>query len=193
MKAQGVQFTYIGNHDVVNFINTEIVQRRRLIDLLQEDADLIRWAHAAGLNIKNRLDTTDLSTTLTLRRALKDAYLAKIDKLPAPRKALAILNQHLANHATHLVLQYNKQAHEYELVPAHATLTIPVFLAHLAYAGTKLLASPQAKQLKRCKNTCCVLIFLDTSGGQKRRWCRMETCGNRAKVATHYRNHLPQQ
>jgi hypothetical protein len=33
----------------------------------------------------------------------------------------------------------------------------------------------------------CSLLFVDTSRSGRRRWCSMERCGNRAKVAAHRR------
>jgi predicted RNA-binding Zn ribbon-like protein len=40
--------------------------------------------------------------------------------------------------------------------------------------------------LRRCANhDTCVLMFLDTSRSHTRRWCSMELCGNRSKVAAH--------
>ncbi len=190
MKSEVTPFVFVGNNIAIDFVNTEIMSRGVLIDLLQDDEDLVQWAHEAGLNLKNRLNATDLPATLELRQALRVICLARIDRLPAPRKALAILNQHLANHSTHQALKCDKDNNEYALIPAQDALTIPVLLANLAYEGAKLLASPQAAQLKHCSNAECVLIFKDTSRGQKRRWCSMDLCGNRAKVATHYRNNL---
>ncbi|WP_455218306.1 CGNR zinc finger domain-containing protein, partial [Kaarinaea lacus] len=65
-----------------------------------------------------------------------------------------------------------------------------VFLANLAYQGATLLSSAQAEHLKRCNNPDCVLLFVDTSRTQQRKWCSMDTCGNRAKVAKHYRKQV---
>jgi predicted RNA-binding Zn ribbon-like protein len=40
--------------------------------------------------------------------------------------------------------------------------------------------------VRRCSNPACPLLFLDTSKSGRRRWCSMQTCGNRSKVAAHY-------
>jgi predicted RNA-binding Zn ribbon-like protein len=39
--------------------------------------------------------------------------------------------------------------------------------------------------LHACAATDCGMIFLDNSQGGRRRWCSMDTCGNRAKAASH--------
>lgn len=183
---------FIGNNVAVDFINTEIVSHGDLVDLLRDDADLVRWTQGANLTIQSPLHPADLKQALALRAVLKTLYTATMDNLPIPPDALATLNQHLLKHCPRQVLRFNKREGGYILEPTQAPLSIPVLLAHLAYEGAKLLASPQATRLKHCGNPDCVLIFLDTSRSQKRRWCSMETCGNRAKVATHYRNRLSQ-
>ncbi|WP_126454455.1 CGNR zinc finger domain-containing protein [Sulfuriflexus mobilis] len=192
MNMQDRPFVFIGNNVAVDFINTEIVSHGDLIDLLRDGADLVRWAQGASLSIQSPLRPTDFKKALGLRAVLKTLYAAMIDKLPAPPEALTALNQHLSRHCSREVLRFNKRESGYTLEPTQGPLSMPVLLAHLAYEGAKLLASPQATRLKHCGNPDCVLIFLDTSRSQKRRWCSMETCGNRAKVATHYRNSLSQ-
>ncbi|MFI9004602.1 CGNR zinc finger domain-containing protein [Streptomyces sp. NPDC053541] len=42
------------------------------------------------------------------------------------------------------------------------------------------LAERQGDRLVRCR---CAGLFLDTSRGASRRWCSMNTCGNRVKKA----------
>jgi predicted RNA-binding Zn ribbon-like protein len=41
--------------------------------------------------------------------------------------------------------------------------------------------------IKKCENPQCILYFYDTSKNRKRRWCSMNLCGNRLKVAAHYK------
>jgi predicted RNA-binding Zn ribbon-like protein len=47
-----------------------------------------------------------------------------------------------------------------------------------------LLLSNQLEQLKQCGE--CGWLFYDTSRNQSRRWCDMNSCGNRAKARRHY-------
>jgi predicted RNA-binding Zn ribbon-like protein len=190
MIIEDSQFEFIGNNLAVDFTNTEIVSGGTLTEMLRSNTDLVQWAQEAGFPIKRRLNPGDLSDALTLRWALKEAFESRIDERPAKRKALTIINQHLAHHGTHTVLQVSQSGRDYELVPHEACSTVTALLATLAYEGAQLLASSQADRLKRCGNANCVLIFVDTSRTQKRRWCSMETCGNRAKAAKHYRKHV---
>lgn len=53
-----------------------------------------------------------------------------------------------------------------------------------ALATGALLAGPRRAQVSVCGR--CSWLFLDTSPSRRRRWCSMETCGNRAKAARHH-------
>jgi predicted RNA-binding Zn ribbon-like protein len=190
MQPDDSQFVFIGNNPAVDFTNTEIVGRGELRDLLQRDADLARWAQEAGFNIGSRLNPGDLSAARELRAALKAVFQTRIDGQSAGKKALAAINRHLAHHCTQEVLRTTGDGVGFELAPSGAALSVSALLASLAHEGARLLASPQAEQLRHCGNPDCVLIFVDTSRSHRRRWCSMDTCGNRAKVAKHYRRHL---
>lgn len=41
-------------------------------------------------------------------------------------------------------------------------------------------------RLKLCPGDDCGWLFIDETKNARRRWCSMETCGNRAKAARHY-------
>lgn len=43
----------------------------------------------------------------------------------------------------------------------------------------------RVERLRKCANSKCMFMFIDTSG--RRKWCSMQKCGNRAKVTRHLR------
>lgn len=55
-------------------------------------------------------------------------------------------------------------------------------LAIIAIEVMGLLNSKYVEYIKKCNNHTCSLLFVDTSKNHSRRWCSMETCGNRTKV-----------
>lgn len=188
MQDTAPPFDFIGNNPAVDFTNTEVVVHGALVDRLRQAADLAQWANEAGFRLDRRLKAADLADAHALRAALKALFQARIDRQPPGRKALAVINSHLAKHCPHRVLRARGGA-DYELAESDDALSVSALLARLALEGAQLLASPRAEQLRRCSNPACVLTFVDTSRSRKRRWCSMETCGNRAKVARHYRTH----
>ncbi|MBZ5718935.1 MAG: CGNR zinc finger domain-containing protein [Acidobacteriia bacterium] len=56
-------------------------------------------------------------------------------------------------------------------------------LAPLARAAAMLFATVDRKRVRKCDQ--CVLHFHDTSKKGTRRWCSMQLCGNRLKVAAY--------
>lgn len=62
-------------------------------------------------------------------------------------------------------------------------------LRPVAYSALELLTSARLTRVKTCPGTRCGWIFLDESPNARRRWCSMETCGNRAKARRFYRAH----
>jgi predicted RNA-binding Zn ribbon-like protein len=57
--------------------------------------------------------------------------------------------------------------------------------APLAHSAAKLFAEADRSRVRMCGQ--CVLHFYDTSKKGTRRWCSMQLCGNRLKVAAYAR------
>ncbi len=186
MKKSHSPFLFIGNNLAVDFTNTEIILNGENVDLLNNKSDLAQWIKDANLteDIK-RPSTADFTDALELRAALKNTLNHKIAGTTGQRSAITVINKYLAHYPSKQVLHESDK--EFSLEPAQASLTTTMLLARIAYAGASLLSSPQVKYLKRCSNSECILLFVDTSRSRQRRWCSMDTCGNRSKVATHYK------
>jgi predicted RNA-binding Zn ribbon-like protein len=67
-----------------------------------------------------------------------------------------------------------------------AAPTIPVLLAPVLWSAADLLTYADNRRLRRCANEECLWLFMDHSKGGTRRWCDMNSCGNRAKAKRHY-------
>jgi predicted RNA-binding Zn ribbon-like protein len=60
------------------------------------------------------------------------------------------------------------------------------FRGPVVKAATDLLIGGDLTRLKRCSTPDCQWLFLDTSKNKSRRWCDMQSCGNRAKAKRYY-------
>jgi predicted RNA-binding Zn ribbon-like protein len=56
-----------------------------------------------------------------------------------------------------------------------------VVLGPIAASAMGVLTAADRARLKQCPGHHCGWLFLDTTKNNKRRWCDMEVCGNRAK------------
>ena len=52
-----------------------------------------------------------------------------------------------------------------------------------------LVTTPDVSRLRECEAPDCNWLFLDRSRGGRRKWCDMNTCGNRAKARRYYERH----
>ncbi len=57
----------------------------------------------------------------------------------------------------------------------------------VVWSAADLLVSQRADDVHGCADRRCGWLFLDASRSKPRRWCSMESCGNRAKARRHYR------
>jgi predicted RNA-binding Zn ribbon-like protein len=63
---------------------------------------------------------------------------------------------------------------------------VAALTATLARAAIDFLTGPQRERLRACAAPRCVRYFVKAHGRQE--WCK-PSCGNRARVARHYRRH----
>ena len=65
-------------------------------------------------------------------------------------------------------------------------ITAPSILAPVLWPAADLLLKGDPARIRQCANEKCRWVFLDTSKAGARRWCTMNSCGNRAKAHRHY-------
>jgi predicted RNA-binding Zn ribbon-like protein len=66
---------------------------------------------------------------------------------------------------------------------------LEAILYRIVKSAADLLVSSQLQRLRICADPECGWLFLDFSRNHSRRWCSMESCGNRAKARRFYRRH----
>jgi len=187
MNILDKKFALLGNNLAIDFVNTQVIQNGELVDMLGVPADINHWAQQVGYSLTSDITIDDLAAVKILREGLKKLFLATIEGTKPSKDELVILNCYLEEHRTHQQLEINPETGELRLAVNHNKAHLSSLLANIAYEGAQLLASTQVSYVKSCSNPECVLLFLDTSRTKRRRWCSMDTCGNRAKVAKHYR------
>jgi predicted RNA-binding Zn ribbon-like protein len=65
-------------------------------------------------------------------------------------------------------------------------LNAAALLAPVLWSAGDLIVSPERGRLRHCLNDQCGWLFMDDSKNGSRRWCSMQSCGNRAKAHRHY-------
>jgi predicted RNA-binding Zn ribbon-like protein len=199
------EFLILGNDPALDLLNTTPVLATGPVDLLSDYAGLTRWLSAAGLATASasaalaerwqatRNGTMALAEAKHLREDLRNFLVAYRSGTTVRDKWIETLNSVLSRGPAYQSIQWNSKSRRFIRLRTHQDggAVTPIIL--IAEAITALLAEKDLTLIKKCGNPACVLWFYDTSKNHTRRWCSMDLCGNRAKVAAHYHRHANSQ
>jgi predicted RNA-binding Zn ribbon-like protein len=188
-------FLFIGNHLALNFLNTKPVLDGAPLEFLPDAKAFGRWLVAAGLatptRVKSAMQKWRESSTADrfvkeLRRFREEARAAvlRIEAGSVPAESfVAEVNHLLAKHPRRSILVREGRSLVRKF-PFEADRPED-FWALIAEAFASLLAETDHSRMRKCES--CVVHFLDTSKKGSRRWCSMNICGNKVKVASYQR------
>lgn len=184
------QTSLVGEPLAVDLVNTRTATTDRLATLdelrswLAQQAD--RFGDAAPADVV-ALDAADLAAVRDLREAVADAlaHLRRGD--PPPVAAVERIND--AQRAAPAIREVTAHGRSVTVVPVRSGPPGARLVAALAEAAADLLASEDVGRLRECAADDCVMLFV--AANPRRRWCTPDICGNRARVARHYRRHKP--
>jgi predicted RNA-binding Zn ribbon-like protein len=186
----------IGGHPALDFVNS--VEGRGSETTLNYLADydrLARWCARVGLiaprdgtRVRQQAKRHPMIAArvwreaMALREGLNDVFRALVRSDDPPKPAVAVLNAAIERAFGNRRLQpTNPGAIAWMWNPANAGLEIVTWEIALSAAGLMTDADRRAR-IRICANGPCDWMFLDTSRGGRRRWCRMGVCGNVSKV-----------
>jgi len=188
-------FLFVANKPILDLLNTKPVLADGPTELLPDVRALERWLIASGIVISPRTKaivrgwrhSTEaaafLKQLMAFRERLRDAVV-RIENGSSPTDAfLAEVNSLLFQHPRHTSLHKRdgKVVREPLFEPSNPTdLWAPII-----DATADLLAETESSRIRKCES--CVVHFFDTSKKGSRRWCSMNICGNRLKVAAYQR------
>ena len=188
-------FLFLGNQLALDFVNTRPVQNGEPMELLADFTALLRWFQAADL-LSSREATRlrqqwgqsvearrVLAEARALREALRKEILAWEDGDAIHHSAVTELNRLMAKHPMRTRLRGNGKGSSMELY--FSPQQPEDLLAPLAHSAAMLFTGVDRARVRKCDQ--CVLHFFDISRKGTRRWCSMQLCGNRLKVAAYAR------
>lgn len=189
MAETSPSFDLVGGHIALDFVNTVMVEGRRLVDRVSTPEELTSWVAVSDLGtsygVPTAIDDELHAQLVSLRTGLKACFDAVCADEPVPDESMLVVNDALRSDPGSEL--YSTPDGELARRPA-VDLSVDASALRwvVADAAADLLAGEQAARLRRCANhDTCVLVFLDTSRSRNRRWCSMDLCGNRSKVAAY--------
>ncbi len=150
------------------------------VERLPDTRSLARWLRAAGLvthAVRIAPNRSDLEGARALREALARSAQALIDGAELGAADIAVVNAAAADLACGAPL-LDRDGRERWTTAAPLRFA----LARIAADGIAIFSN-RRERLTRCELDGCGAFLLSRARGEARRWCSMETCGNRAKVA----------
>ena len=196
MTAAAGPFELSGGALCLDFANTWGDRRRPESDRLRSYPSLLAFASQAAL--LGRREATILARHAHRAPTVAEGALASARRLrdvlyrlfaaqargrrPAPAD-LAAVNAALQEALPHLRLTRRGAGYSWGWDDG-GELAAP--LHPIARSAAELLTSEELARVRECDGATCSWLFLDQSRNRSRRWCSMQSCGNRAKAKRHY-------
>ena len=192
-------FDFDSGHLALDYANTKKKYASQTpVEKLNSYADLIAWGEEAGLvspesaprlrllamqQPEDALNNYHFATQF--REALYHIFSNRYANVLLAPADLGILNSVVQDAMAHLQLtQVDGEIHwQWDTGMDGVNL----ILWPVARAAADLLTTSKASLVRECESDRgCSYLFIDQSKNHSRRWCSMESCGNRAKARRHY-------
>jgi predicted RNA-binding Zn ribbon-like protein len=191
-------FLLVAKNPAIDFANTVVDLGGNPAGTLRSWDDLLAFLEATGTappegialyREKAQHLSRDCAATFSIALKLRDALRSILESLAtggdARPDAVEIVNQVLSADSGYNRLVRSRRG--WQLARVRETDGTINLLFPIARAAADIVTDAATAGIRKCSNPACLLYFRDRSG--RRRWCSMAICGNRAKVAAHWRRH----
>lgn len=188
-------FLFVANRPILDFLNTKPVLEDGPTELLADPHALERWLIASGMATSSQTKSllrswrnspeavVFLKNLIAFRERLRSAV-ARIESGSLPADSfLKEVNSLLLQYPRHISV--HRRDGKILRGTLFETRKPSDFWAPIIDATADLLSEVESSRLRKCES--CVVHFFDTSKKGSRRWCSMNICGNKLKVAAYQR------
>ncbi|MEV0521988.1 CGNR zinc finger domain-containing protein [Streptomyces sp. NPDC050439] len=168
----------LGRVLATSFTATLTERRGDPVERIPAPHRLVDWLAVSGLAV-NSCTTAQLELARKLRESIHAAATAAALQDPLPASAVQVINDCSAlGRAAAILTPEGKR--RWQLSSASR---VEDALSVIAADAVSILAGERDGKLALCASPTCQAAFFDTSQSRTRRWCDMNTCGNRQKKA----------
>ncbi len=168
----------LGTVLATSFTATLTERRGDSVERIPVPQRLADWLAVSGLAVESCTDE-QLELARELRESIHAAATAAALQDPLPADAVEIINARSAQGRASAVLTPDGKR-RWQLNPATA---VEDALGVIAADAISIISGERDGKLALCASPTCRAAFFDTSQSRTRRWCDMNTCGNRQKKA----------
>ncbi|GGY15333.1 MULTISPECIES: CGNR zinc finger domain-containing protein [Streptomyces] len=139
---------------------------------------LVDWLSVSGLAVES-CTAQQLERAWELRESIHAAATAAARRDPLPVSAVQVINEHSTEGRAAAILtpDGDRQWRLGSASPVEDALGV------VAADAIDIITGERDGRLALCASPTCQAAFFDTSRSRTRRWCEMNTCGNREKKA----------
>ena len=156
------------------------------MDLLADGPALARWLRGHGLPTERgaAIGASELNRVRSLRTAIRQAFTARAEGTRPPAGAVRRINSAAAVVSPADRLTWRGDGLAARTVWPAGAPKFDIALAAIARDAIATLLGDSGARLRACEAHGCIRLFIQEHA--RRRWCS-KTCGDRVRVARHYR------
>lgn len=173
----------LGNVLATSFTGTLSERHGSAVERIPTPQRLVDWLAVNGLAVDS-CTTAQLELARELRESIHAAATAAAIHDPLPASAVRIINDCSVRGRAAAVLT-PEGTRRWRLGSASR---VEDALGVIAADAVSIIAGERDGRLALCASPTCRAAFFDTSRSRTRRWCDMNTCGNRQKKARFHAN-----
>ncbi|WP_020500551.1 CGNR zinc finger domain-containing protein [Sciscionella marina] len=177
MRAEFPDFR-LGTVLATSFTATLTERRGDAVERIPTPRRLVDWLAVSGLAVDS-CTAAQLELARELREAMHAAATAAAVADPLPAPAVRIINDRSIQGRAAAVLTPEGDR-RWRLGSASR---VEDALSVIAADAVSIIAGERDGRLALCASPTCQAAFFDTSQSRTRKWCDMNTCGNRQKKA----------
>ncbi|TDD87165.1 zf-CGNR multi-domain protein [Actinomadura darangshiensis] len=177
MRAEFPDFR-LGSVLATSFTGTLTERHGNPVERIPTPQRLVDWLAANGLAVDS-CTTAQLELARKLREAIHAAATATAIQDALPVSAVRIINDCSIQGRASAVLTAERNR-QWRLGSASC---VEDALSVIAADAISIIAGERDGKMALCASPTCQAAFFDTSQSRTRKWCEMNTCGNRQKKA----------
>ncbi|MEU8683477.1 CGNR zinc finger domain-containing protein [Streptomyces sp. NPDC048611] len=182
MRAEFPDFR-LGNVLSTSFTGTLSERHGDAVERIPTPQRLIDWLAVYGLAVDS-CSTAQLGLARELRESIHAAATAAALQEALPASAVRVINDCSAQGRAAAILTPEGKR-QWQLNSASC---VEDALSVIAADAISIIAGERDGRLALCASPTCQAAFFDTSQSRTRKWCDMNTCGNRQKKARFHAN-----
>ena len=177
MSARFPEFR-LGNVLATSFTATLTERRGDAVERIPTPQRLVDWLAVNGLAVDS-CTPAQLELAWELRESIHAAVTAAAIQDALPSSAVQVINDCSIRGRAAAILtpEGNRQWR------LSSTSSVEDALSVIAADAVSIIAGERDGKLALCASPTCRAAFFDTSQSRTRKWCDMNTCGNRQKKA----------